>query len=111
MGRCGDVVALGKSYNHRLRANLSKIATNIYLNRRFKVGSKLLEDIEGLPLKKAIYTLQLKMLKILKSMAAEAVPAGRRAVKARRLVVGNHNIFRHESAAVPSGLCQPSRLR
>jgi hypothetical protein len=56
-----------KSYNHKLRAHLSRPATNIYLNnKRCEIGVDLLKDLENLSPKKAIYKLQLRMVRILK---------------------------------------------
>ena len=76
-----------KSYNHKLRAHLSRLATNIYLNnKRCRIGADLLKDLENLPPKKAIYKLQLRIVRTLKKgmAAAEAMYAGRRAVKAMK---------------------------
>jgi hypothetical protein len=56
-----------KSYDHKLRAHLSRLATNIYLNnKRYEANIKLLEDLKNLPPKKAIYKLQLRIVRILK---------------------------------------------
>jgi hypothetical protein len=56
-----------KNYNHKLRTHLSKLATNIYLNnKRYEANIKLLEDLKNLPPKKAIYKLQLRIVRILK---------------------------------------------
>jgi len=56
-----------KNYNHKLRTHLSKLATNIYLNnKRYEANIKLLEDLENLPPKKAIYKLQLRIVRTLK---------------------------------------------
>jgi hypothetical protein len=57
-----------KSYHHRLRANISKIAAIIYLNnkRLNKTTSKAYKDITGLPCLKAIYMLEIRILKALK---------------------------------------------
>jgi hypothetical protein len=56
-----------KSYDHKLRAHLSRLATNIYLNnKRCRIGADLLKDLENLPPKKAIYKLQLRIVRTLK---------------------------------------------
>jgi hypothetical protein len=56
-----------KNYNHKLRTHLSKLATSVYLNnKRYGIGADLLKDLENLPPKKAIYKLQLRILRILK---------------------------------------------
>jgi len=56
-----------KSYDHKLRAHLSRLATNIYLNnKRCRIGADLLKGLDGLPPKKAIYKLQLRIVKTLK---------------------------------------------
>jgi len=56
-----------KSYDHKLRAHLSWLATNIYINNgRRGVGAKLFEGVNRTPQSKALYTLQLRILKILK---------------------------------------------
>ena len=56
-----------KNYNHRLRGHLSKLATTIYINnRRCGVGARLFEGINRTPRGKALYTLQLRILRILK---------------------------------------------
>jgi len=56
-----------KNYNHRLRGHLSSLAAAIYINnRRCGVGARLFEGINRTPRGKALYTLQLRILKILK---------------------------------------------
>jgi hypothetical protein len=56
-----------KNYNHRLRGHLSSLAAIIYINnRRCGVGARLFEGINRTPRGKALYTLQLRILKILK---------------------------------------------
>jgi hypothetical protein len=56
-----------KSYDHKLRAHLSWLATNIYINNgRRGVGAKLFEGVNRTPQSKALYTLQLRILRILK---------------------------------------------
>jgi hypothetical protein len=56
-----------KNYNHKLRAHLSRLAANVYLNnKRCGAGMELLRDLENLLPKKAIYKLQLRILRILK---------------------------------------------
>jgi hypothetical protein len=56
-----------KNYNHRLRGHLSSLAAAIYINnRRCGVGARLFEGINRTPQSKALYTLQLRILKILK---------------------------------------------
>jgi hypothetical protein len=56
-----------KSYDHKLRAHLSRLATNIYLNnKRCRIGADLLKGLDGLPPKKAIYKLQLRIVRTLK---------------------------------------------
>jgi hypothetical protein len=56
-----------KNYNHRLRGHLSSLAATIYINnRRCGVGARLFEGINRTPRGKALYTLQLRILKILK---------------------------------------------
>jgi len=56
-----------KNYNHRLRGHLSSLAAAIYINnRRCGVGAGLFEGINRTPRGKALYTLQLRILKILK---------------------------------------------
>jgi hypothetical protein len=56
-----------KNYNRKLRAHLSWLATNIYINNgRRGVGAKLFEDINRTPQSKALYTLQLRILRILR---------------------------------------------
>jgi len=56
-----------KNYNHKLRTHISKLATSVYLNnKRYGIGADLLKDLENLPPKKAIYKLQLRILRILK---------------------------------------------
>jgi hypothetical protein len=74
-----------KNYNHKLRAHLSWLATNIYINNgRRGVGARLFEGINRTPQSKALYTLQLRILRILKRawQQTKATYAGRRAVKA-----------------------------
>ena len=59
---CGN-----RSYNHKLRRHLANLAVTIYLNnRQHGIGTKLFEDINPIPRDKALYTLQLRILKILK---------------------------------------------
>ena len=67
-GLLGLVPHKNKNYNHRLRAHLSRIAMNIYFKsiQPNKVKPKILEDLVGLPRKKVVYMLQLRILKILK---------------------------------------------
>jgi len=66
-GLLGLIPCRSKSYNHKLHAHLSRLVTGIYLNsKRCGTGAELLRDLEGLPPKKAIYKLQLKVLRILK---------------------------------------------
>jgi|GEM_PF-2549420 len=73
-----------KNYNHRIRADFSNIATNIYLNnKRSKNKSKVskeLEDILNLPYRKAVYLLQIRILKMLKKayplVSQKAEPTG-----------------------------------
>jgi hypothetical protein len=56
-----------ENYNHRLREHLSKLATTIYINnRRHGTGAKLFEGINRTPRSKALHTLQLMILRILK---------------------------------------------
>jgi len=56
-----------KNYNHKLRTHLSKLATSVYLNnKRYEANIKLLEDLKNLPPKKAIYKLQLRIVRTLK---------------------------------------------
>jgi hypothetical protein len=56
-----------KNYHHRLRGHLSKLAATIYINNgRGGVGAKLFEDINRTPQSKALHTLQLRILRILK---------------------------------------------
>ncbi len=56
-----------KNYNHRLRGHLSSLAAAIYINnRRCGVGARLFEGINRTPQSKALYTLQLRILRILK---------------------------------------------
>jgi hypothetical protein len=56
-----------EGYHRRLRRHLSSLATTIYINNgRCGIGAKLLEDINRTPQSKALYTLQLRILKILK---------------------------------------------
>jgi hypothetical protein len=88
-GLLGLTPCRSKSYNHKLRAHLAKGAASIYLNNKQhnrRIGSKILEDKEGLSLGRTLYILQLKILKTLKKSVAttKATYAGRRAVKAGR---------------------------
>ena len=53
-------------YSHGLRANLSKLAASLYFSVRRKSSLKLFEGMDELPLNKALYILQLRILKILK---------------------------------------------
>jgi len=56
-----------KNYNHRLRKHLSTLATIIYINnKRCGANTKLFEGINRTPKSKALYMLQLRILKILK---------------------------------------------
>jgi len=56
-----------KNYNHRLREHLSKLATTIYINNKlYGTGAKLFEGINRTPRSKALHTLQLMILRILK---------------------------------------------
>jgi hypothetical protein len=56
-----------KNYNHKLRTHISRLATSIYLhNKRHGIGTDLLSDLKELPPKKAIYKLQLRIVRILK---------------------------------------------
>jgi hypothetical protein len=56
-----------KNYNRKLRAHLSRLAVNVYLNnKRCRIGADLLKDLEDLPPKKAIYKLQLRIVRTLK---------------------------------------------
>jgi len=56
-----------KNYNHRLRGHLSKLATTIYINnRRHGTGARLFENMNQTSKNKVLYTLQLRILRILK---------------------------------------------
>ena len=56
-----------KNYNHRLRGHLSKLATTIYINnRRHGTGARLFESMNQTSKNKVLYTLQLRILRILK---------------------------------------------
>ena len=56
-----------KNYHHRLRRHISNLATTIYINnKRCGIGAKLFEGINRIPQSKILYTLQLRILKILK---------------------------------------------
>ncbi|MCF3653195.1 MAG: hypothetical protein L2C94_003405 [Aigarchaeota archaeon] len=56
-----------KKYNHKLRANLSNIAANIYLNyKRLKTKPEILQGLENLPMRKTIFRLEIRILKALK---------------------------------------------
>jgi len=55
------------NYNHKLRTHLTRLATTIYIsNKRYGTGTKLFENISRGPQNKALYALQLRILKILK---------------------------------------------
>jgi hypothetical protein len=56
-----------KNYHHKLRGHLSSLAATIYINnRQCGIGTKLFEGINRTPQSKALHTLQLRILKILK---------------------------------------------
>jgi len=67
-GLLGLVPHKSKNYHHKLRTHLTRVAATIYLHsKRFnKTELKILENIEGLPYRKALYMLQKRILKILK---------------------------------------------
>jgi hypothetical protein len=56
-----------KNYNHRLRGHLSNLAVAIYINnRRHGTGARLFENMNHTSKNKVFYTLQLRILRILK---------------------------------------------
>jgi len=56
-----------KNYHHRLRRHLSNLAAMIYVNnKRCGIGMKLFEGIDHMSHNKVLYTLQLRILKVLK---------------------------------------------
>jgi hypothetical protein len=66
-GLLGLTLHKSKNYHHKLREHLSKLAATIYINNgRHGVGARLFESINRVPRDKALYTLQLRMAKILK---------------------------------------------
>jgi len=72
-GLLGLIPYKNKSYHHKLRMHLARLAANIhinskkrYRNKQHEVGVKLLEGVESLSLNKTLYTLQLKILRTLK---------------------------------------------
>jgi len=66
-GLLGLIPHRNKNYNHGLRAHLSKLATTIYINnKRCRIGMELFEGINRTPRGKALYILQLRILKVLK---------------------------------------------
>jgi len=71
LGRLKGLLGLtphkNKNYNHRLRGHLSKLATTIYINnRRHGTGARLFENMNQTSKNKVLYTLQLRILRILK---------------------------------------------
>jgi hypothetical protein len=66
-GLLGLTLYKSKNYHHRLRGHLSSLAATIYLNNRlYGTSAKLFEGINRTPQSKTLYTLQLRILKILK---------------------------------------------
>jgi hypothetical protein len=66
-GLLGLTPSKDKNYNHRLRGHPSSLAATIYINnRRCGVGARLFEGVNRTPQSKALYTLQLRILRILK---------------------------------------------
>ena len=56
-----------KNYNHRLRNHLSRLAATIYINNgRYGICAKLFDGMNRAPKSKALYMLQLRILRILK---------------------------------------------
>jgi len=56
-----------KNHHRGLRAHLLRLAMNVYLNnKRLGINAELLRDLEGLSPKKAVYKLQLRIVRILK---------------------------------------------
>jgi hypothetical protein len=55
-----------KNYHHKLREHLSSLATIYINNGRYGIGARLFEGINRVPRDKALYALQLRIVKILK---------------------------------------------
>jgi hypothetical protein len=67
-------------YNHRLRKHVAALATNLYLNakKNANISDNIVEVINRLPKEKAIYKIQLMILKFLRiAYLLTANPAGR----------------------------------
>jgi hypothetical protein len=55
------------NHHHRLRTHLTKLAAMIYIhNKQHGIGARLFEGINRVPRDKALYALQLRILKISK---------------------------------------------
>jgi hypothetical protein len=56
-----------KNYNHRLRNHLSRLAATIYINNgHYGICARLFDGMNRAPKSKALYMLQLRILRILK---------------------------------------------
>jgi hypothetical protein len=67
-------------YDHRLRKHVAALATNLYLNakKNANISDNIVEVINRLPKEKAIYKIQLMILKFLRiAYLLTANPAGR----------------------------------
>jgi hypothetical protein len=66
-------------YNHRLRKHVAALATNLYLNvkKNTSISDTITEIVNRLPKERAIYRIQLTILKALRIAFLTANPAGR----------------------------------